>query len=138
MASPHGMLCDVLISGFLGIITELSPSFHHCHHWFLVAGVAAMLLQLYPQLNAYEARDAILHPDSYDSLVSGDTTQYKAEKSTTGGRLNFYKTLTNVGFLSNPVLNNDPIVTVEPNVVSLIAGESAVFDTSVNDPDGDT
>lgn len=101
-----------------------------------VAGVVAMLLSLNPQLDAYQARDAVLHPLSYDPLVESE--QNNAEKSTTGGRLNFYKTLTNYGFITNPILNNWPDVSIMPDVASLEAGESANFITSVSDLDGDT
>ena len=87
---------------------------------------------------------------------------HKAEKTTTGGRLNFYKVtnapsqsilkvlqhnfssfsflqiLTNAVFLNNPIINNVPDVSVEPNVVALEADNSDGFVTSVHDPDGDT
>ena len=124
-----------------------------------MADVVAMLLQLYPQLDAYLAQDTVLHPDSYDALTPGDFDIHKAEKATTGGCLNFDKvtnepncnpywkycsrislaylllfflffflpTLTNTGFLSNPILNKAPVVSIEPNVVVLEAGNSVIF-----------
>ena len=50
----------------------------------------------------------------------------------------FLQILTNTVFLNNPILNNVPDVSVEPNMVALEADNSDGFVTSVHDPDGDT
>ena len=94
-----------------------------------MAGAAALLLKLYPHLNAYEARDAILHPNSYDQVAVGEN----AEISTTGGRLNLFKILNNTDFLNNLVLNTPPVVTIEPDFVVLEAGESTNFQVNYYD-----
>jgi hypothetical protein len=96
-----------------------------------VAGVAAALLDMNPNLTAAQARDALLHPNSYDWM-----TNSKAQSTSSGGRLNYYKALTNNGFLSNPILNNFPVVTVSPDVFTT-GGGSVNFTASASDPDGD-
>lgn len=95
-----------------------------------MAGAAALLLKLYPHLNAYEARNAILHPNSYNQVAVGEN----AEISTTGGRLNLFKILNNTDFLNNLVLSNPPVVTIDPKFVVLEAGETANFQVDYSDP----
>jgi subtilisin family serine protease len=97
-----------------------------------VAGVAAALLSIDPALTAAQARDAILNPNSYDTLSDA-----RAQSTSSGGRLNFFKTITNTGFLSNPVLNQFPTVTVGPD--AFVSGGATVnFSATASDPDGDT
>ena len=97
-----------------------------------VAGVAAALLDIKPTLTAAEARDALLDPGSYDWM-----TNARAQSTSSGGRLNFYKAITNPKLASPWVLNNFPTVTVGPNVFTT-AGGSVSFSSSVSDADGDS
>lgn len=101
-----------------------------------VAGVAAALLNTYkeryptlPDLTAAQARDALLHPGSYDWMDNA-----KAQSTSSGGRLNFYKTLSNFVFLENPVLNQFPTVTKGPDVFTTEGG-AVDFQQSASDPD---
>ncbi len=96
-----------------------------------VAGVAAALLDMFPNLSAAEARDAILHPNSYDWVADP-----KGQSTSSGGRLNFAKTITNP-FANSPVLNGFPSVTVGPDVVTT-GGGTVNFTATTSDPDGDT
>ncbi|MFM7718926.1 MAG: S8 family serine peptidase, partial [Actinomycetota bacterium] len=97
-----------------------------------VAGVAAAMLSMYPNLTAAEARDALLRPEAYDAM-----TDARARWTSTGGRLNFAKVLANTSFYAAPVLNAFPTVTVGPDVVAN-AGGTVNFTQSASDPDGDT
>lgn len=96
-----------------------------------VAGVAAALLDMNPALTSFQARDALLHPSSYDILING-----KASTTSTGGRLNFFKTLTNTTFLSNPVLNQFPTLSMGPDKF-VNGGETVDFSPVIFDPDND-
>lgn len=96
-----------------------------------VAGVAAALLDMNPTLTSFQARDALLHPASYDALVNA-----KASATSTGGRLNDAKTLTNMAFLSNPVLNQFPTLVVGPDQF-VNAGVTVDFSPVISDPDND-
>ena len=95
-----------------------------------VAGVAAALLNMFPNLSAAEARDSILHPNSYDWVADP-----KGQSTSSGGRLNFAKTITNP-FAGSPVLNNFPAVTVGPDVFTT-GGGTVNFTATSSDPDGD-
>jgi len=97
-----------------------------------VAGVAAALLDQYPNLTAYLARDALLRPESYDAL-----TDVKAQTTSSGGRLNFYKALTNYAFLADPVQNQFPTVSAGPDAY-VTGGDLVDFTQEAADPDGDT
>jgi subtilisin family serine protease len=96
-----------------------------------VTGVVAALLHQYPGLTASLARDAILNPDSYDALLDS-----KAQMTSTGGRLNFFKTINNAGFLSNPTLNNFPLLSVGPDVMAS-SGGTVSLSASATDADND-
>lgn len=114
-------LCDA--SGFR-VLSGTSMAAPH------VSAVLAALLHLHPGLSAYEARDILLDPDSYDPVQ--DT---KAAMTSTGGRLNFYRVLSSPR-LAAPRLNGFPIVTgVRDTLVS--AGESVTLASAAEDPDGD-
>jgi len=97
-----------------------------------VAGVAAALLDIKPSLTAAEARDALLDPGSYDWM-----TNARAQSTSSGGRLNFYKAIANPKLASPWVLNNFPTVTVGPDVFTT-AGGSVFFSSSVSDTDLDS
>lgn len=96
-----------------------------------VSGVVAALLHRNPTLTADLARDEILDPGSYDTL-----TDPLAMSTSTGGRLNFYKAITNTSFLTNPHLNNFPTLTMGPNVFAS-ASEAVSLTATGSDPDGD-
>lgn len=96
-----------------------------------VTGVVAALLHQYPGLSASLARDAILNPGSYDALLDS-----KAQTTSTGGRLNFFKAINNTGFLSNPTLNNFPLLTAGPDV-SASAGSTVTLNATATDADND-
>jgi subtilisin family serine protease len=96
-----------------------------------VSGVIAALAHQNPELTAYEARDIVLDPGSFDAL-----SEAKAQSTSTGGRLNFPKTLANPR-LSNPVvLNVFPTLTTGPDVFAS-AGSPVNLTASVFDPDDD-
>jgi subtilisin family serine protease len=96
-----------------------------------VSGVLAALFHRNPALTAYEARDLVLDPQSYDALANP-----KAQTSSTGGRLNFAKALANP-LLMNPVLNNFPTLAIGPDV-SASAGSQVNLTATASDPDPDT
>ncbi len=96
-----------------------------------VSGVIAALAHQKPALTAYEARDIVLDPGSLDAL-----SDPRAETTSTGGRLNFPKTLANPR-LSNPiVLNGFPTLTIGPDVFAP-AGSPVNLTADVSDPDND-
>ena len=95
-----------------------------------VAGALVAMFHVNPQLSAYEARDAILDPASYDSV-----TDQLGGMTSTGGRLNILKALTNP-ILSTPKLNNFPVLTAIPNVFAN-AGDMVNLTAIASDPDGD-
>ncbi|MBZ5640299.1 MAG: S8 family serine peptidase [Acidobacteriia bacterium] len=95
-----------------------------------VAGVAAALLHLHPELSAYAARDVLLHFDSYDPVADP-----VARTTSTGGRLNFHKALTNP-YADHPVLNRFPSVNPAADQV-VVAGQTVSLNVSGSDPDGD-
>jgi subtilisin family serine protease len=95
-----------------------------------VSGVMAAMLHINPALSAYEARDAVLDPGSYDAL-----TDERATMTSTGGRLNLLKAITNP-FLSSPKLNNFPTLSTVPNVFAN-PGDMINLTASASDPDGD-
>jgi subtilisin family serine protease len=95
-----------------------------------VAGVMAALFHTNPSLTVDEARDVVLDPLSYDSL-----TNPRAATTTTGGRLNFFKTLNNPLVMA-PALNGFPTLTVGADVTAA-AGEQITLSASPSDPDND-
>jgi subtilisin family serine protease len=96
-----------------------------------VSGVMAALAHRNPTLTAYEARDIVLDPESVDAL-----NDPKAGATSTGGRLNFLKTLTNPR-LSSPIsLNGFPTLTIGPNVLAG-AGTPINLTANASDPDDD-
>src|SRR5262249_51306533 len=90
-------LCDP--SGYM-LLSGTSMATPH------VSGVLAALFHKNPVLQTNEARDVVLDPGSYDGL-----SDPRAQSTSTGGRLNFFKALTNP-LLFSPKLNNFPTVTV--------------------------
>jgi len=95
-----------------------------------VSGVLAALLRKNPALSADEARDVVLDPASYDAL-----TDPKAQSTSTGGRLNFAKSLANP-LLFAPKLNNFPSLTMGPDVF-VSAGSQVNLTATASDPDND-
>ncbi len=96
-----------------------------------VSGVIAALAHRNPALTAYEARDIVLDPGSLDAL-----SDPRAQTTSTGGRLNFPKTLANPR-LSGPIaLNGFPTLTIGPDVFAP-AGSPVNLTANVSDPDSD-
>ncbi|MCU1338407.1 MAG: hypothetical protein JWO19_3988 [Bryobacterales bacterium] len=95
-----------------------------------VAGVLVAMFHANPNLSAYQARDAILDPASYDPL-----TDQIGGMTSTGGRLNLLKALTNP-ILSTPKLNNFPVISAVGNVFAH-AGDAVNLTATASDPDGD-
>jgi subtilisin family serine protease len=94
-----------------------------------VTGAAAALLSMYPALKADEARDVLLNPGSYDVM-----SEAKAAMTSTGGRLNVARTITNA-MLKNPItLNKFPTVSVGPDAF-VTAGQQVNFTSTASDPD---
>lgn len=70
-----------------------------------VSGLVSLLFGLNPNLTIYEVKDILLNKNSYDIVdVNFDIS------STSGGRINTYKTLIN-SLVFNPKLNNIPEIT---------------------------
>lgn len=95
-----------------------------------VSAVAAALFHLHPELSAYQARDALLDSASYDPVAD-----QKGAMTSSGGRLNFEKVITNP-FLSAPKLNNFPAITGVQDAVAS-TGETISLSASASDPDND-
>jgi hypothetical protein len=88
----------------------------------------ATLLYYNSCLTAYQARDVLLDPSSYDALIDA-----KAQSTSSGGRLNFYKTLHSTR-LTSPVLNNFPTLTMGPDATAGPGGLVSLTATA-SDPD---
>jgi len=97
-----------------------------------VSGVMAALLHQHPGLTAFQARDVVLDPSSYDTLSDA-----KAKSTSTGGRLNFYKTLNNTRLLSPVVLNNFPTLTMGPDATAGPGGAVNLIATASDADAGD-
>src|SRR5206468_3356496 len=95
-----------------------------------VSGVLAAMFHKNPALTAYQARDLVLDPASYDAL--SDTL---ASATSTGGRLNFAKSIANP-LLFSPKLNNFPVLSMGPNVFAAAGGQVTVT-ASATDADND-
>jgi subtilisin family serine protease len=96
-----------------------------------VSGVIAALAHQNPTLTAYEARDIVLDPGSFDAL-----SEAKAQTTSTGGRLNFPKTLANPRLSSPIALNGFPTLTIGPDVFAP-AGSPVNLTANASDPDND-
>jgi subtilisin family serine protease/PKD repeat protein len=96
-----------------------------------VSGVLAALFQENPSLTIYEARDVLLNPGSYDALKDP-----KARMTSTAGRLNFAKALSNP-LLFAPVLNNFPSLTMGPDVFAA-SGSQSQLTATISDADNDS
>ncbi|MBM4226951.1 MAG: hypothetical protein FJ164_04280 [Gammaproteobacteria bacterium] len=98
-----------------------------------VSGVAAALLARHPGLTSTQARDLLLHPDSYDTLEES-----KALMTSTGGRLNYAKVQANDAYAYNPVPNTFPSLVPGENI-EVMPGARVDFSGSVHamDADGD-
>src|SRR5207244_5224243 len=95
-----------------------------------VSGVLAAMFHKNPALTAYQARDLVLDPASYDAL--SDTL---ARTTSTAGRLNFAKSIANP-LLFSPKLNNFPVLSMGPNVFAA-AGGQVTLTASATDADND-
>ena len=114
-------LCDV--SGYK-LLSGTSMATPH------VAGVMAALLHQRPGLTAYQARDVILDPASYDTLADA-----KAKSTSTGGRLNFAKALANQ--LTPSPLNTFPTLTMGPDATAGPGGAVSLTATASDADAGD-
>ena len=92
-----------------------------------VAGVAALLCAVRPNLSVYQVKDTLLNRNSYDSLDFG-----KGQFSTTSGRLNAYRALTN----SSAPANHAPVVTPGP-ATNIVGGQPGQIAFTATDADGD-
>ena len=95
-----------------------------------VSAVLAAMFHLNPRLTAYQARDVLLDPSSYDPI-----TDARALMTSTGGRLNFAKAIASPR-LTAPVSNNFPTITGVSNVEAA-AGTMVDLTAIVSDPDND-
>ncbi len=114
-------LCDP--SGYL-VLSGTSMATPH------VTAVLAAMFHMNPSLTAYQARDAVLDPGSYDAL-----TDPLGSMTSTGGRLNFAKAITNP-LLSAPKLNNFPTITGISDL-TVTAGSMVNLTATATDPDND-
>jgi subtilisin family serine protease len=95
-----------------------------------VTGVVAALFQRNPGLTAYQARDILLDPASYDAV-----SDFRASQTSTGGRLNYFKALTNPKELSPGPLNGFP--TIAAGGITANAGDAISLSPVTSDPDSD-
>ncbi len=95
-----------------------------------VTGVLAGLFHQNPALTSHEARDVVLDPASYDALRDS-----RAQTTSTGGRLNFARSLANP-LLFAPVLNNFPTLTVGPDIF-VSSGSTVNLTATASDADND-
>lgn len=95
-----------------------------------VAGAIALLLSQNPDLTPTEIKRILLNPGSYD-LMSSSATQ-----TSSGGRVNLYKLLTNQ-YINNPILNGTPTIIIPSHAFVKNANESLNISFSASDPDGD-
>ena len=95
-----------------------------------VSAVLAALFHLNPALTAYQARDVLLDPNSYDAVAD-----QRGSMSSTGGRLNFQKAIANP-LLMAPQLNNFPVMVPVSNVFAN-AGDTITLTAAASDPDND-
>src|SRR5207249_3481781 len=93
-----------------------------------VSGVLAAMFHKNPALTTNEARDVILDPGSYDAL-----SDQRAQTTSTGGRLNFAKSIANP-LLFAPVLNNFPTLTMGSDVFAS-AGSQVNLTANATDRD---
>src|SRR6185503_9361948 len=97
-----------------------------------VTGVVAAMMKKNPALTPAQARDIVLDKDSYDWMTTN-----RAQSTSSGGRLNFAKIMSNPKLMSPPALNNFPSVTMGSDVVAPSGGPVTVSSTS-SDPDNDS
>ncbi len=95
------------------------------------AGVVAAMLHINPALTAAQARDVLLDPGSYDPIADA-----LGSRTSTGGRLNFYKAISNPKLLNPGPLNTFPTLTLGPDVYASSGGNVTVT-ASASDADGD-
>jgi hypothetical protein len=120
-------LCDTNGYGGYGYLSGTSMATPH------VTGVAAALFQVNPNATAAQMRGVILDPGSYDKVSDPILMQ----SATVGGRLNFYKALTNPLLkATNPQLDQPPTVTV-PASISAGSGSNVTLQATTSDPDND-
>jgi subtilisin family serine protease len=124
LSTVPGGTCSLCDSSGYKLLSGTSMATPH------VTGVLAALFQRNPALTAYEARDLVLDPGSYDALSDA-----KARTTSTGGRLNFAKALGNPRLFA-PVLNNFPTLTMAPDVVAS-AGSKVNLTAAAVDADND-
>lgn len=123
--APDGSSCGLCDPSGYKYLSGTSMATPH------VSGVAAAMLSLHPGLSAAQARDALLRPASYDAV-----SDPKGQSTSTGGRLNFFKVLSNSAFFNNSTLNTFPTLTMGPNVFAASGGPVNLTATA-SDPDGD-
>lgn len=95
-----------------------------------VAGVCAAMFGRNPSLTAKQCKAVLLDPGSYDQTAFTLNT-------TSGGRVNLYKCLTNP-MLFEPPSDHDPVLKISPtNFMALAAGQIGTMSAFAFDPDGD-
>jgi len=100
-----------------------------------VAGVMAAMISRNPSLTPEESRDVLLDPGSYDAM-----TEARAQSTSSGGRLNFYRSITSPRFANPRPLNQFPTITagsdvfVAPN--STVTLEASALDADAGDVAG--
>lgn len=118
-------LCDA--SGYKGLSGTSMAAPH-------VAGSAVAVFSADPGLTPAQARDAFLDPASYDA-----PTNANARLTSSGGRLNHFRVLTNApNFVGRANLNQFPTVTVGPDAFVAPGTPGIAFTQQALDPDGDT
>jgi subtilisin family serine protease len=115
------------IGGGYGFLSGTSMASPH------VAGVAAAMFALNPSLTPAQCKSVLLDPGSYDLTAF-------PYNSTGGGRLNFFKAITNPKLYNPPAITNlAPVLvlshTNKPLIIAL--GETVTITATATDPDGD-
>src|SRR5438876_546993 len=96
-----------------------------------VTGVVAALFHVSPSSSAAQMRDVLLDPASYDAV-----TDSRLQATSTGGRLNFYKALTNPKLASAASLTLNNFPTMSPlSDITANANQPIVLRASASDAD---
>lgn len=125
--APGVSILSARIGGDYWLLSGTSMASPH------VAGAAAMLFHLNPQLTVQQAKSLLLDSNSYDRVTF-------FENSTGGGRLNLRKCWTNPRISNPPPVNHSPVLTLDTptNFLIIPTGTARQVTATGTDIDGDS